>query len=110
MAFVAQGSIGLNALKGAQTSRDMTLAIALNPGDMMVVLCASDNLGATGVTNSHTSAAFTSGSALTGSKIGEQTFSPGGVAADGVTLSAWLVYNPIGGSAVPASSNFRVNF
>ena len=90
MAIVSVGTLGTAAEGG---SSDSTLALVtsatLNANNVGVLAVASDNAGASGNTSHHTS--VTDGASNTYSKIYEYTYSPGSSAADGVTVSIWVV-------------------
>lgn len=90
MAITSVGTLG-TAAEGA--SSDTTLALVtsatLEAGNVGVLAIASNNAGATGNTNIHTS--VTDSGSNTYSKVYEHTYSPGGVEADGVTVSIWTV-------------------
>lgn len=90
MAIVAVATLG-TAAEGASTDSAMTLTTAatLEAGNVGVLAIASDNAGASGNTNHHTS--VTDSGSNTYTKIYEYTYSPGSTAADGVTVSIWVV-------------------
>lgn len=90
MAFVSVATLGT---VGEGGSSDATLALTttatLEAGNLGILVIVSDNAGATGETNHHTS--VTDSNSNTYTKIREYTYSAGGAAADGVTVSIWWV-------------------
>lgn len=90
MAITSVDTLG-TAAEG--NSSDSTLALVtsatLNANNVGVLAIASDNAGASGNTDIHSS--VTDSNSNTYSKIYEYTYSPGSSAGDGVTVSIWTV-------------------
>lgn len=105
MAIVSVGTLGTGA-EGASADSTLTLttSAALEAGNVGVLGVVSDNAGATGNTNHHTS--VTDSGSNTYTKIYEYTYSPGSTAADGVTVSIWVV-RP--GSDLASASTLTIN-
>lgn len=90
MALASVGSLG-TAGEGASgdDSLALTTSATLEAGNLGILLIVSDNAGASGNTNHHSS--VTDSNSNTYTKLYEQTYSPGSTGGDGVTVSAWWV-------------------
>lgn len=100
-----------NTDQAAATTSGNTLALTTSvdyaSGDFMVLRVAADNIAtADGDTNNHSSVTSSSGN-WTITKLGEHTNTVGGSAADGITVSLWLL---VATAAVSSGATVTVNF
>ena len=88
MTIAGGGTLGLSQSGASSTSLShTTVTNTLATDNEALLVVVSDNIATVdGASNTHTSV---TGGTGTWTKISEQTNSPGGVAADGVTISLW---------------------